>query len=133
VAGEILARAKAFGIHAETVDGQDVQAVNAAMKRLVERARRGDGPAFLECKTYRYYGHHVGDVNRDYRTREEEREWMSQHDPLQTLAARLKGLVDEGTFERIQADVKAEIDTGVQYALAAPYPAPTQVDEDVYA
>src|SRR5262249_19114839 len=69
IAGEILARAKAFGIHAETVDGQDVQAVNATMKRLVERARRGEGPAFLECKTYRYYGHHVGDVNRDYRTR----------------------------------------------------------------
>ena len=57
-----------FGIHAESVDGQDVQAVNATMRRLVERARRGEGPAFLECKTYRYYGHHVGDVNREYRT-----------------------------------------------------------------
>src|SRR3981189_858863 len=89
IAGEILARAKAFGIHAETVDGQDVQAVNATMKRLVERARRGEGPAFLECKTYRYYGHHVGDVNRDYRTREEEKEWMTTRDPLQTLPARL--------------------------------------------
>src|SRR6266436_159811 len=54
IAGEILARARAFGIHAETVDGQDVQAVHATMKRLVERARRGEGPAFLECKTYRY-------------------------------------------------------------------------------
>src|SRR5262249_1546560 len=133
VAGEILARAKAFGLHAETVDGQDVRAVNTAMRRLVERARRGEGPAFLECKTYRYYGHHVGDVNRDYRTREEEREWMSQHDPLQTLADRLKGLVDEGTLERILADVKAEGDAGVQFALDAPYPAPTQVDADVYA
>jgi len=131
--GEILARAKAFGIHAETVDGQDVQAVNATMKRLVERARRGEGPAFVECRTYRYYGHHVGDVNRDYRTREEEKEWMSTHDPLRTLAGRLKGLVDEGTFERIETDVKAEIDTGVQYALAAPYPDAKQVDEDVYA
>src|SRR5438093_644654 len=133
IAGEILARAKAFGIHAETVDGQDVQAVNATMKRLVERARRGEGPAFVECRTYRYYGHHVGDVNRDYRTREEEKEWMSTHDPLRTLAGRLKGLVDEGTFERIETDVKAEIDTGVQYALAAPYPDAKQVDEDVYA
>ena len=133
VAGDILARAKAFGIHAESVDGQDVQLVNATMRRLVERARRGEGPAFLECKTYRYYGHHVGDVNRDYRTREEEREWMSQHDPLETLATRLKPYVDGDTFERIVADVKAEIDTGVQYALAAPYPDARQVDEDVYA
>src|SRR5437588_107579 len=133
IAGEILARARAFGIQAESVDGQDVQAVHATMRKLVERARRGEGPAFLECKTYRYYGHHVGDVNREYRTREEERQWMSHHDPLQTLVARLTGLVDGHPFERIQTDVKAEVDNGVQYALAAPYPDPTQVDEDVYA
>ena len=133
VAGEILARARAFGIHAETVDGQDVQLVNATMKRLVDRARRGEGPAFLECKTYRYYGHHVGDVNRDYRTREEERRWMTEHDPLELLAGRLRPYVDADTFERIVADVKAEIDAGVQYALAAPFPAPGQVQEDVYA
>ena len=135
VAGEILGRARAFGIHAESVDGQDVQAVNATMRRLVERARRGEGPAFLECKTYRYYGHHVGDVNREYRTREEEREWMTKHDALLTLSARLtaQGLADASVFERIETDVKAEIDSGVQYALAAPYPAATQVDEDVYA
>jgi pyruvate dehydrogenase E1 component alpha subunit len=135
VAGEILARARAFGIHAESVDGQDVQAVHATMRRLVERARRGEGPAFVEAKTYRYYGHHVGDVNRDYRTREEEKEWMSRHDPLQTLAGRLAAqqLADAAVFARIEADVKSEIDRAVQYALAAPYPTPTQVDEDVYA
>src|SRR5262249_10693476 len=136
VAGEILARAKAFGIHGESVDGQDVQLVHATMKRLVERARRGDGPAFLECKTYRYYGHHVGDVNRQiYRTKEEEQEWMTGHDPLQTLAERLtdEGLADASVFERIGNDVKAEIDGGVQYALAAPYPEPGEVDKHVYS
>jgi acetoin:2,6-dichlorophenolindophenol oxidoreductase subunit alpha len=135
IAGEILGRARAFGIHAESVDGQDVLAVNTTMRRLVERARRGEGPAFLECKTYRYYGHHVGDVNREYRTREEEKEWMSKHDPLQTLAGLLttQGLADAAVFERIQTDVKAEVDAGVQYALAAPYPDATQVGEDVYA
>jgi pyruvate dehydrogenase E1 component alpha subunit len=135
IAGEILARPRALGVHAESVDGQDVQAVYAAMKRLVERARRGEGPAFLECKTYRYYGHHVGDVNRDYRTREEEREWMTTHDPMQTLSKRLLGdkLVEGDVFERIESDVRVEIETGVQFALAAPYPDPNQVDEDVYA
>src|SRR5512145_1791678 len=134
VAGEILARARAFGIHAETVDGQDVQAVNATMRRLVERARRGEGPAFLECKTYRYYGHHVGDVNREYRTRDEEKEWMTTHDPLLTLAGRLTAqqLADDAVFERILSDVKAEVDAGVQFALAAKYPDEEQVDEDVY-
>jgi pyruvate dehydrogenase E1 component alpha subunit len=135
IAGEILGRARAFGIHAETVDGQDVQLVHTTMRRLVERARRGEGPAFLECKTYRYYGHHVGDVNREYRTREEEKEWMTKHDPLLTLAARLTAqkLVDGDTFERIVNDVKTEIEKGVEFALAAPYPSPEQVDEDVYA
>jgi len=135
-AGEILARARAFGIHAESVDGQDVQLVHATMRRLVERARRGEGPAFLECKTYRYYGHHVGDVNRQiYRTKEEEQEWMTQHDPLDTLAGRLTAqkLADEGVFERIVSDVKAEVDSGVQFALAAPYPEANEVDQDVYA
>jgi TPP-dependent pyruvate/acetoin dehydrogenase alpha subunit len=74
-------------------------------------------------------------VNREYRTREEEREWMSEHDPLQTLAGRLsaQGLADAAVFERITTDVKAEIDSGVQYALSAPYPAANQVDQDVYA
>jgi pyruvate dehydrogenase E1 component alpha subunit len=134
-AGKILDRPRAFGILAESVDGQDVQLVNTTMRRLVERARRGEGPAFLECKTYRYYGHHVGDVNREYRTREEEREWMTTRDPLQTLADRLtaQGLTDQEVLDRILADVKAEIDTGVQFALAAGYPDVSQVDEDVYA
>jgi TPP-dependent pyruvate/acetoin dehydrogenase alpha subunit len=58
---------------------------------------------------------------------------MTMHDPLLTLAGRLKGLVDDGTLERIQSDVKAEVEHGVQYALAAPYPALGQVNEDVYA
>jgi len=135
VAGEILGRARAFGIQAESVDGQDVQAVFATMRRLVERARRGEGPAFLECKTYRYYGHHVGDVNREYRTRDEEKDWMTNRDPLQTLVARLTAqkLVEAGTFERILSDVKTEIEKGVEFALAAPYPSADQVDEDVYA
>jgi pyruvate dehydrogenase E1 component alpha subunit len=135
IAGEILSRPRALGVHAESIDGQDVQAVFATMKRLVERARRGEGPAFLECKTYRYYGHHVGDVNREYRTRDEEREWMTKHDPLQTLATRLtqQKLVDGDTFDRILADVKTEVEKGVEFALAAPYPAPEQVVEDVYA
>ena len=135
VAGEILSRPRALGVHAESVDGQDVQAVYATMQRLVERARRGEGPAFLECKTYRYYGHHVGDVNREYRTRDEEREWMTNRDPLQTLAGRLmkQGLAEQAVFDRIHADVKGEIEKGVQFALDAPFPKPEQVTEDVYA
>jgi pyruvate dehydrogenase E1 component alpha subunit len=136
LAGEIPDRARAFGIPAETVDGQDVQQVNEAMQRLVERARRGEGPAFLECLTYRYYGHHVGDINRTYyRSKEEEQEWREHRDPLTLLEERLtrQGLADAALFEHIQSDVKAEVEAGLQFALNAPYPEASEVTEDVYA
>src|SRR3989442_5450162 len=62
-AGDILARAVPFGLDADSVDGQDVRVVHDTATRLVERARQGQGPAFLVCNTYRYTGHHVGDIN----------------------------------------------------------------------
>ncbi len=136
LAGEVTARPAAFGIHTESVDGQDVQLVYATMQRLVERARRGEGPAFLECKTYRYYGHHVGDVSRTYyRSREEEQEWRSKRDPLKMLAERLvsQELTDQNVIDRIYADVQAEVESGVQFALEAPYPQPDEVEQDIYA
>ena len=72
-AGDLLGRAQAFGIEAHEVDGQDVLAVNALAQDLVARARRGKGPFFMALNTYRYHGHHVGDINRSYyRTKEEE-------------------------------------------------------------
>ncbi len=135
-AGEIAARARAFGIHTQVVDGQDARAVFAAARRLVERARRGEGPAFLECKTYRYYGHHVGDINRAYyRSKAEEQEWTTQRDPLKILAEWLVGqkLTDQSVLDRIQKDVQNEIEAGVQFALEAPYPDVSEVDQDVYA
>src|SRR6184192_3235016 len=61
-AGEMSARAKAFGIPTEEVDGQDVRAVYTTALRMVEQARQGEGPAFMLCNTYRYLGHHVGDI-----------------------------------------------------------------------
>src|SRR5436309_15543540 len=86
-AGEILGRPRAFAIHSEEVDGQDVRAVYTAAQRLVGRARRGEGPAFILCHTYRYYGHHVGDIQRSYyRSKEEEQQWMTERDPLQLLS-----------------------------------------------
>src|SRR5689334_17900350 len=85
-AGDIASRAAAFGIESVTVDGQDVRAVFEASQQLVQRARRGEGPAFLLCNTYRYKGHHVGDVNREYyRPKSEEQRWMTERDPIKTL------------------------------------------------
>jgi len=136
LAGEVTARAKAFGILTETIDGQDVQLVYETMQKLVERARRGDGPAFLECLTYRYYGHHVGDINRTYyRSKEEEQEWRDNHDPLKLLAEKLVSskLADQEMLDHIYADVKSEVEAGVQFAIDAPYPDPSEVTENVYA
>ena len=88
-AGDIIARPAAFGVAAETVDGQDVRAVHTAATTLVERARRGDGPGFLLLNTYRYRGHHVGDIAREYyRSKQEEQRWMSERDPIALHAAR---------------------------------------------
>jgi pyruvate dehydrogenase E1 component alpha subunit len=136
LAGEVTARARAFGIHTETINGQDVQLVYETMQRLVERARRGEGPAFLECITYRYYGHHVGDINRTYyRSKEEELEWRNTKDPLKILAERLvsQKLADQTVLDQIYADVKSEVEAGAQFAIDAPYPDQVEVDQDVYA
>ena len=128
-AGSITGRAEAFGIPAEEVDGQDVLAVYDAATRAVERARRGDGPSFLECRTYRYHGHHVGDVDRAYyRAKTEEEQWQVERDPIALLAARLGE-----DLEPIRERVEAEVDDAVQYALNAPFPAPSEVTNHVYA
>ncbi len=136
LAGEVIARAQAIGIQAVSVDGQDVQTVYATMHELVARARRGEGPAFLECKTYRYFGHHVGDINREYyRSKEEEKEWKEKRDPLKLLAEKLiaQKLCDQSVLDGIQAGVESEVEAGVKFAIDAPYPDPSEVTEDVYA
>jgi pyruvate dehydrogenase E1 component alpha subunit len=135
-AGDILQRGPAFGVHSESVDGQDVRAVHAAAAGLVDRARKGEGPALLVVNTYRYMGHHVGDVSREYyRSKQEEQQWKTDRDPIQLLADHLtaQNLADRGALDQIHAEVKAEIDRGVQFALAAPYPNVDKVGQDVYA
>src|SRR3974377_1820848 len=85
-AGSILARGTAFGVLAEEVDGQDVRAVHEVATRLVKRARNGEGPSLLVCNTYRYSGHDVGDINREYyRSKQEEQEWKTKRDPIKLL------------------------------------------------
>jgi acetoin:2,6-dichlorophenolindophenol oxidoreductase subunit alpha len=135
-AGDVTARAKAFGIYIESIDGQDVRIVHTTMQRLVERARRGGGPAFLECSTYRFHGHHVGDIDRSYyRTKKEEEEWKNRRDPIKLLADWLKKskLVDAPSLEQIENEISTEIKAAVTFALNAPYPEPSEVAQHVYA
>jgi acetoin:2,6-dichlorophenolindophenol oxidoreductase subunit alpha len=135
-AGDVLARGNAFGVPSESVDGQDIRAVHAVATKLVDRARRGEGPSFLLCDTYRYSGHHVGDINREYyRSKQEELEWKSKRDPIKLFS---DWLVDEklataSTLGQIESEVRREMQTAVDFAIAAPYPAPEEAEQDVYA
>jgi acetoin:2,6-dichlorophenolindophenol oxidoreductase subunit alpha len=135
-AGSLTARAEAMGIEAFKVDGQDVLAVNALAIRLVERARRGEGPFFVELETYRYMGHHVGDINRTYyRPKAEEEHWQTNRDPINQFGAWLsgQGIASTDDLARIRAAITAEAEAAVAYALAAPYPAPEMVTAHVFA
>jgi pyruvate dehydrogenase E1 component alpha subunit len=130
-AGSTPARAEAFAIPAVEVDGQDVVAVQEAAARAVERARAGEGPSFLLAATYRYHGHHVGDIDRAYyRKKEEEELWVKNRDPIALLAARIG---DDDAIAALREKVETEVADAVAYALDAPYPDPSEVTEDVFA
>jgi len=134
-AGDLKARAEAFGIKTESIAGQDVGLVYTTTLPLVERSRQGKGPTFLICDTYRFHGHHVGDINRSYyRSKKEEEEWKKR-DPLKLLAAKLVRLkvADEKLLSEIEKETKREIEEGARFALNAPYPDPSEVDQHVYA
>jgi pyruvate dehydrogenase E1 component alpha subunit len=135
-AGDILQRATAFGIQAESVDGQDVKAVYTAASKLIERARKGDGPGFLLCETYRYHGHHVGDINREYyRAKNEEQHWKTNRDPIKVLGDYLlqEKLSDTAALASIQAEITSEMKAAVEFAVNSPYPSVDEVEQDVYA
>lgn len=135
-AGDILTRAAAFALAHERVDGQDVRAVFHVALRLVQRARGGEGPAFLLCDTYRYHGHHVGDVSRAYyRSKEEEQEWMATRDPITLLGDWLqaRGLATSAELADSRTRIARDIEAAAQFALNAPYPDPSEVTRHVYA
>lgn len=134
--GSITARAEAFGIEAHIVDGQDVLAVNNLTQKLVARARKGEGPFFVELMTYRYHGHHVGDINRTYyRSKEEEAEWKEKRDPITNFGAWIvdQKIADAEDLDAIRTEIKADAASAVSYALDAPYPPLDEVDSHVFA
>jgi pyruvate dehydrogenase E1 component alpha subunit len=135
-AGDILTRATAFGLEAASVDGQDVRAVHDIAELMVDRARRGNGPAFLLCNTYRYHGHHVGDINREYyRSKQEEQLWKTERDPIANFGKWLveQSVADPASLAQVQSELELEMKAAVDFAIAAPYPGVDEVAEDVYA
>jgi TPP-dependent pyruvate/acetoin dehydrogenase alpha subunit len=102
----------------------------------VKRARAGAGPAFLQCDTYRYSGHHVGDINREYyRSKQEEQQWKRDRDPITVLSKWLleQKYTDEPSLDRITSEVRVTMEAAVKFAIAAPYPSVDEVGKHVYA
>jgi TPP-dependent pyruvate/acetoin dehydrogenase alpha subunit len=135
-AGKLTDRAKAFGIETFEVDGQNVLEVNTLAQDLVARARKGEGPFFVLLNTYRYNGHHVGDIDRSYyRSKEEEQEWREKRDPITNLGAWLtkEKIATAEELEAIRNEVKTDAEAAVRYALEAPYPPANEVDMHVFA
>ncbi len=129
----IADRAAAYEIPGVKVDGNDVLAVFEASQKAVDRARRGDGPTLVECKTYRHKGHSRVDPAK-YRPKEEVEQWLAR-DPLRRFKEALlqNSLFSEAELRGVEEKVAADIEEAVKFALQSPYPAPEEALEDVYA
>ena len=128
---EIAVRAAAFGFPGVTVDGNDPIAVYEAVVCSVDRARRGDGPTLVECRTYRWLGHFVGDPGT-YRPKEEVAAWREK-DPLPRYERYLeeRGVLDREEIESVHQVVKEEVRAAVEFARRSPSPQPEDALEDV--
>jgi pyruvate dehydrogenase E1 component alpha subunit len=119
-AGEIADRARAFGIPTEVIDGNDVEAVWTSAGIAIERARKGEGPSFIEAKTYRLRGHleaEDGFLQAPYRSEEEIDQWRTR-DPIPRLVKRLTEMsaMSDADFEILEAKVAAEVGDALQFA-----------------
>jgi acetoin:2,6-dichlorophenolindophenol oxidoreductase subunit alpha len=128
----VASRAAAYGMSGVAVDGQDVVAVHEAAQAAISRARKDGGPTLIECKTYRYVGHHEGDPGTDYRTRDEVQEWKRK-DPVKLARKRLLDSgVEESKLQAIDLEVEQLIDQAVEFAEKSPEPAAASVNDHVF-
>jgi pyruvate dehydrogenase E1 component alpha subunit len=129
---ELYTLAEAYDMPAEPVDAMDVEIVHEAVSRAAERARKGDGPTFLEFKTYRFRGHSMSDPQK-YRTKEEVAEWK-QRDPIELIKDRIlsQKIASEEELAAIDAKIKVQVDESVTFAEESPWPKPEEAFEDIY-
>jgi 2-oxoisovalerate dehydrogenase E1 component alpha subunit len=131
---DVADRAAGYGFPGVVVDGNDVLACYAAMKQAHDRARAGEGPTLIECKTYRFLGHTSDDDDKTYRSRDEVAE-ARHHDPLHVFGHYLReaGVLDEAGMEQMRAAVKSEIEEALAAAWEAPDPEPESALRHVFA
>jgi len=126
-------RAAAYGVEGRVVDGMDVAAVYEASTEAVKKARQGNGPVLLECKTYRYLGHEEGDPWTTYRSEAEVEEWKKK-DAIQRLRKNLieKSVITEQEACRTENEVQSLIEDAVKFAENSPWPKPEEALKDVF-
>lgn len=130
---DVSDRAGAYGMPGVTVDGNDAIAVFEAAGEAIARARKGDGPSLIECKTWRHHGHFEGDP-ATYKKPEEQAAWLAK-DPIPRLAKKLVELkyADEKSLETLWKKVEENLEAAVRFAEQSPYPQPSEVLTDVVA
>ena len=132
---DVADRAAGYGMPGVVVDGMDAVAVYEAAGAAIERARRGDGPTLLECKTYRFFDHvGVRGMGLSYRTDEELQEWQKR-DPIHLFEAQLAqaGILDQAGAAALHDAVSADVKAGIEFAEASPLPDASTLLDDVYA
>ena len=130
---DIATRALAYNIPGVVVDGNDVLEVYRVTKEAIKRARKGEGPSLIECKTYRFKGHHVGDPGRLYRLEKETKEWKERC-PIKTFRERLtkEKISSEEELSLIEEDTKKIIKEAVDFAIQSPYPDKNEVYRNLF-
>jgi pyruvate dehydrogenase E1 component alpha subunit len=130
----IADRGTSYGIPSETINGNEILKVVEATERAVERARNGEGPTLIEAHTYRWEGHSRSDA-RKYRTREEEKEWKKQKDPIALFKEQLieENVITEEEFIKLGKKVQAEMDEAVEFAENSKAPGLETLTTDIYA
>ena len=130
---DVADRASAYGMPGIVVDGNDVIAVYEAASEAVKRARKGQGPTLVECKTYRHRGHTEGDPGTVYRSKEEIAEWKEK-DPSPRFEKKLlqAKIFTKKKLDDIKRSFEKELDEGVKFADESPYPDPSDITVDVY-
>ncbi len=131
----IADRANAYGIPGFLIDGNDIVEVHLKTKEAIERAKAGEGPALLDCVTYRFFGHFTGDPGRgiSYRSKEEMDQWLHRC-PIKRFKERLtqEKIMTEEMEKTTEADVKASIDEAVRFAEESPFPLPEEAAQDLF-
>ena len=132
---DVAERAGAYGMPSKIVDGMDAMAVFEATESALVSVRAGEGPYFLECKTYRYYNHHgIQNLGLSYRTDEEVEEWKGR-DAIDAIEARMvaDGVASEAEVEANRASIQAEVDEAIDFADSSPMPDPADLLDNVYS